>query len=300
MPPIVTPPNAATCTACLDPHLTFAHGGRADFKGKDKTWYPMLSARNMTFNAYFVHDDFKNLYKVVHGSAMKSTTWVMRTNATGRVVTVEYNSTAGARSRALVRVSDTLADEWIYHGSKPFKLENIRVEMRERKLTGVGKGGWHGTALIVSDGRWLTTVWNKPYPNAAANPGKSLLNIHLEALYDADKDRVAPHGLIGQSYDGDGLATDGRKDDYSANEVTTTAMAEGAIEGDASDYELRHRFATRFKYSRYDAEVAKHRNVDLIRAQGANHAAPHRSGGATADIEDDDSSISPSKEARLR
>jgi len=219
----------------------------------------------------------------------------MRTNVTGRVVTVEYNSTVGIRSRALVRVSDSLADEWIYHGSKPFKLENIRVEMRERKLSGVGKGAWHGTALIVSDDRWLTTVWNKPYPNAAANPGKALLNIHLEALYDADKDQVAPHGLIGQSYDGDGLATDGRKDDYSADEVTTAAMAEGAIEGDASDYELRHRFATRFKYSRYDAEVAKHRDINFIRAQGVKYVTSRRSGSATADVEDENQPTSPSR-----
>merc|ERR1719331_2300216 len=128
-----------SCTACLDPHLTFAHGGRADFKGKDKTWYSMLSARNVSFNAYFVHDDFKNPNKVVHGSAMKAVSWVLRTNTTGRIVTVEYNATAGTRTRALIKISDRPVGAWVFHGSVPFKLENIKVEMRERKLAGAGK-----------------------------------------------------------------------------------------------------------------------------------------------------------------
>ena len=42
---------------------------------------------------------------------------------------------------------------------------------------------------------------------------------------DVDNDPIAPHGLIGQSWDGDGKATHGLIDDYSANEVTTDASA---------------------------------------------------------------------------
>jgi len=287
-PPMNTPPPVGgTCSACLDPHLTFAHGGRADFKGKDKTWYPMLSARNTTFSTYFVHDDFKNPNKVVHGSAMKAAAWVLRTNVTGTIITVEYNASSAARTRALVRVKDSLADAWIYHGAKPFKMENVRIEMRERKLAGAGKSAWHGTALLVSTDRWQTSVWNKPYPNAAANPGKALLNIHIEALYDADADSVAPHGLIGQSYDGDDTPIDGRLDEYKGKDVTTSAMAEGAIEGTASDYELAHKFATRFKYSRFDAAVAKHRDVSRL-ARPVADANRQKAAGATADVADDE------------
>lgn len=69
---------------------------------------------------------------------------------------------------------------------------------------------------------------------------------------------VAPHGLMGQSWDGDDLAVDGALDDYHRDEpspavVTTAAMAEGAIEGAASDYRLASPFATTFKFSRFDA-----------------------------------------------
>lgn len=292
-----------TCTACADPHLAFAHGGRADFKGKHKTWYSMLSARNVTFNALFMHDDFKNMFKLIHGSAMKAATWVLRTNVTGRIVTIEYNATTTSGMRALVRVSDSAAAVWVHHKSPAFQLENVRVEMRSKRLSGAGWKPWHGTALLVNTGLWSIGVWSKPYPNAAANPGKALLNIKIDPLYDADHDPVAPHGLIGQSWDGDSMATNGKLDDYSSDEVTTRAMAEGAIEGTAEEYTMKHKFATDFKYTRFDATAAKHRDTSKLskpkRVTGASNSA-----GAAEDVsteleqEQADSSDEPMRVAR--
>jgi len=286
-------PTTVTTSAMSDPHLALAHGGRADFKGEHNAWYSMLSARNVSFNVNFQHDDFKNVYKLVHGSAMKSAAWVLRTNVTGTIVTVEYNATAGSATRALVRVAGNEAGQWVAHGGRAFKLENVKVELKEKKLSGAGvnaKGkAWHGTALIVTSGNWQTNVWSKPYPNAAANPGKALLNIQLEPLYDADSDPVAPHGIIGQSWDGDDAPADGLLDDYSASEVTTQAMGEGAIEGKAADYRLKHKFATLFKFSRFDATSARHRDASKIeRPQRKSAAKPveaiERGVGAVSDV----------------
>jgi hypothetical protein len=273
-----------------DPHLTFAHGGRADFKGDHLAWYNMLSARNVSMNVLFVHDDFRNPYKLVHGSAMKAVAWKFRTNGTGRIITIDYNASSSQANRALVRVSDSPTAVWLGHGSKPFHLENLRVEMREKKQLGMGKNGaWHGMALIVTSGLWRASVWNKPFPNAAANPGKALLNIHVEPLYNADADPIAPHGLIGQSYDGDGQPVNGKTDDYAETEVTTQAMAEGAIEGLASDYKMGGRFETKFAFSRFDATDAKHRDVAKLTGDKPVRKGPvSLSAGAGADVEDDD------------
>ena len=87
------------------------------------------------------------------------------------------------------------------------KKQEVRVPpplaLREKK------GGFgHGMALTVSTGKWEVQAWSKRFPNAAANPGKALLNVGISALYDADSDVVAPHGLVGQSYDGDDEAID--------------------------------------------------------------------------------------------
>jgi len=210
---------------------------------------------------------------------------VMRTNATGRTVTVEYNASSSMPNRALVKVSDSNVGVWVGHGSKSFRLENVRVEMKEKKQLGMGKhGAWHGVALIVSSGLWRTNVWNKPFPNAAANPGKSLLNVHIEPLYDVNADPVAPHGLIGQSYDGDEQGVSGEMDDYTQDEVTTHAMAEGAIEGKAIDYKMARKFDVDFTYSRFDKLSAKPRDVSALK--GARNAGTSTSAGAGADVED--------------
>jgi len=282
--------SETTTTSTGDPHLTFAHGGRADFKGDHLGWYNMLSARNTSLNVLFVHDDFRNPNKLVHGSAMKGAAWKLRTNVTGRIVTVELNASSTLPNRALVRVSDSSVGVWIAHNGKPFVMENVRVEMKEKKQAGIGKHGmWHGTALIISSGRWRTDVWNKPFPNVASNPGKALLNIHVEPLYDADSDPVAPHGLIGQSYDGDGQAVNGATDDYTTREVTTQAMAEGAIEGKASDYRMQGKFEDEFRFARFNLLAAKPRDVSKLtgsKPRRKDGEPISTKAGAAADVED--------------
>jgi len=251
----------------------------------------MLSAKNISFNALFEHDDFKNPYKLVHGSAMKSVAWVLRTAETGTKVTIEFNATAQTNTqRALVKASGNQAGQWVAHGARAFKLENVKVEMKEKKLVGAGVNGrgkaWHGMALVVSTDKWMVSVWNKPYPNAAANPGKAMLNINIEPLYDADRDVVAPHGLIGQSWDGDGLPTHGLLDDYSEAEVTTKAMGEGAIEGKAADYRVKHALASEFKYNRFDAVKAAHRDTTNLKKASRRDGA--EGVGATGDLEEEE------------
>ena len=69
-----------------------------------------------------------------------------------------------------------------------------------------------------------------------------------------------PHGVIGQSYDGDAKPRVGRLDKYPPRDVnttfTTTAMAEGAIDGVAADYIVASPFETRFKFASFDYPMA--------------------------------------------
>ena len=66
--------------------------------------------------------------------------------------------------------------------------------------------------------------------------------------------------MIGQSYDGDGKPRVGRLDKYPPRDVnttfTTTAMAEGAIDGVAADYIVASPFETRFKFASFDYPTA--------------------------------------------
>ena len=71
---------------------------------------------------------------------------------------------------------------------------------------------------------------------------------------------VPPHGLLGQAYDGDAKPRAGRLDVYPPRDFngtfTTTAMAEGAIDGVAADYVVASPFETRFKYSAFAYPMA--------------------------------------------
>ena len=69
--------------------------------------------------------------------------------------------------------------------------------------------------------------------------------------------RDLPHGLVGQSFSQISPPSPrwGRVDEYPAEgHVTTSAMAEGAIEGRASLYEVASAHATAFVFSRFDSE----------------------------------------------
>ena len=66
-----------------------------------------------------------------------------------------------------------------------------------------------------------------------------------------------------QTFDGDALPISGATDDYRrrANEVSTSSMAEGFIEGSAKDYQMKELCSTDFRYSRFDAISAPPRDV---------------------------------------
>ena len=61
-----------------------------------------------------------------------------------------------------------------------------------------------------------------------------------------------PHGLLGQGFRAGTTPLHGREDVYpSAGEMTTSAMAEGAIDGVAADYVVAGAHAVDFRYSRF-------------------------------------------------
>ena len=103
-------------------------------------------------------------------------------------------------------------------------------------------------------------------PGNTCADGKCFVEVSLAPTVDVKTLKVAPHGLIGQSYDGDDIGVIGILDDYKPDKdgvITTSAMGEGAIEGVATDYEMASKFATAFKFSRWGKTEAKPRPSHL-------------------------------------
>ena len=184
-------------------------------------------------------------------------------------------------------------------GSPPVTLEDVSLWVTKggkAETLHVRTGGWaiDAVARLI----WQTTT-----------PGKRQVDLSFAPLRDplapnaATGKVVAPHGLIGQSFDGDNIAVDGKKDrcapglpptplaqreraprarvdtrlrraadrelwwrqsSFKANEITTEAQAEGAIEGSGDDYKVADFFGTEFKYKRFGAFEAAPRNVSAL------------------------------------
>ena len=94
--------------------------------------------------------------------------------------------------------------------------------------------------------------------------------------------QVAPHGIVGQSFDGDGIGINGARDPEprAGTNLTTTAMAEGAIEGTWRDYVMASEYDTAFKFSRFGATFAAPRNTTAL--TGERIRSPANAGSAMA------------------
>jgi len=115
------------------------------------------------------------------------------------------------------------------------KIDNIDVSFVAGNVRG-------NNELHVSNGEWRVAVKSMPYP--PYNPwvfrkadarlaqyvkdgaGKTRVDVRIGPIGGLRLKPVAPHGLLGQTYDGDGIAVDGAMDDYHGEYVVTTAMGE--------------------------------------------------------------------------
>merc|ERR1712087_820635 len=128
---------------------------------------------------------------------------------------------------------------------------------------------------------WRFTIRANPVYDHITGP-MHRLDLSMLPLEKEESMAVKPHGVVGQSFDGDGQAVDGKKDVYPHwGEFRTSAMGEGALEGDASQYVVPSRFATAFSYSRFGKTHAPYRstkNLNIVHRAGN----AKRSIGATA------------------
>mmetsp|Transcript_66131 Transcript_66131/g.174579 ORF Transcript_66131/g.174579 Transcript_66131/m.174579 type:complete len:150 (-) Transcript_66131:188-637(-) len=128
-----------------------------------------------------------------------------------------------------------------------------------------------------------TQTWRSRATVTKGPPHWGLLrmDVSVQPLYNTVAHAVAPHGLLGQTYDGDGLPVHGQRDRYdrlddglptrarthAGGTVTTRARGEGAIEGSSEMYRVSRPFDTAFVFSRFGLQSATSRNVTALQVQ---------------------------------
>lgn len=218
-----------------DPHLRLADGGQADFRGCDGCYFDFLSTDALTVNVRTSDARFQLPTSVV---------------VNGSFVTEVHLLWSEGRRRAL-RVSH-MAEQV---GGSNWGWEAVKTTCGRRALWTPPKSTVHcGVAsvnvtlstLTVTLPEWRVHVASRPVYGWIEGP-RHRLDMRLTP-------RVAPHalrmlrpaGVLGQSFARDGPMRNGARDNYTeVATLRTSAMAEGAIDGDWRDYLVQSAFARR-------------------------------------------------------
>ena len=227
-----------------DPHLNFAHGGQADFRGRHNVLYNFLSAPGLSVNVKIQ----EAVFTIHNGALTVNGSFLVEAHVIARVAH-KRSATASFWGSEL---SDTNFSWQVVNGTcvgRPF-----RFGRRGHKTCYGLKMAMRYSSATFELGNWTVTVHGLQSCKGCLLAGpEHRLDLGFSARGDAPS-RDRPHGIVGQSYAAPFHARHGKKDLYPwSGHYTTSAQAEGAIEGTASDYEVQTAHATRFAFSRFDA-----------------------------------------------
>jgi len=223
-----------------DPHLGLAHGGKADFRGCDGCLFSFLSTRDVSVNARLRAATFTLRGSEVHGTFVTEVHVATLDRASGAWFTASYwADEVGANNwgwRAVNATCGGRTSTVMHHTTRACAGGSVTVDL---------------SSAVFALPDWEVRVDPRPVYGRIDGPVHRL-DLSLRPLLPEGRLAEWPHGLIGQSFDGDARPRQGKQDDYSAPVVWTTAQAEGAIEGGADNYRVASPFATAFRFSRFD------------------------------------------------
>jgi len=255
-----------------DPHFTGAHGDLFSFRGGNNTIYAMHSSRHLQVNARFVPETFVMggscdtcHRKLVHGSFVKSV-YVLARSTSKLDLRIEYHADEPSHVKLTVSAEHTKVEMPIEVIVSKYRPDEARPRVVDELTVVLSRKHQREAGIKVSNDEFIVEAASRFLGWAEQNRHKKRLDIGISSRKKSASLNVAPHGLVGQSFDADDVAVDGAVDDYSGSIVVTQAMGEGAIEGTAEDYEIdsTNPFSTDFKFTRFHAVQASPRDVSAL------------------------------------
>lgn len=161
------------------------------------------------------------------------------------------------------RMNGTKSEVNLVSDDPPLVRFGVRAVLSHRKLT-LEHPFWR----IVAES-------TKGYPH----PSVLRMNVFFTPTYAVDEDQIAPHGLVGQTFDRSHCVINGRHETYAPppgnRTYVTRSQGEGGIEGKASDYMVATQFSTQFAYQRFSSVARLPRNISQL--LGGSRCRPHLS-----------------------
>jgi hypothetical protein len=216
--------------------LKFAFGGYADFRGRDDTLFnifsvPYLSLAMKTMDAITLMPR----PSLVYGSFFTEAHFTTTTFPSRNEIHVSiFSNESGFRAYNIERqIVLNCARKWC-----DFQQEDVRFFSKSQ------------TVVVIAQGwEFRLTKPRVEYPTRNSPCRRLEMSIVPRKFTPYTR---APHGLLGQSFDSNRLAVDGRQTNFEVAVVNMTEQAEGAIEGTYEDYIVRSPFDTDFKFTRYE------------------------------------------------
>lgn len=228
-----------------DPHLLLANGGRADFRGKHNHYYNFLSSQNLSVNVKTENSSFYLGKLLVHGTFMTEAHVAMLSRK-GRTFTASYlGARVNDKGWAWKMVNGSCAK---HPNIVPYNLRPHTTKICDELSITTDLSSFH-----VHAHEWTVHVRGQPVYDHVSGPTR---RVDVSFRPSVRVFAVQPHGIVGQSFDGSDRIRKGREDVYPSrsepSEFTTRAMAEGAVDGVAEDYNMPFGTATAFKYQRFN------------------------------------------------
>ena len=226
--------------------MYLAHGGRTDFRGKHERLYNLLSSSNVSLNARTENATFLLKGNRIHGSFF-TRIYLRARDSRGDDVFLDVDASkanANGWGWSMVHLQCGKGKRRAVFPHASMRCDGLPAVHVDLSTTHVRLREWNIRVTVA------------PVYQRLEGP-EHRVDVALESLQDDDAFAAPPHGLIGCSFDADGLPRFGNVDVYpppfSNATFTTTAMGEGAIDGVADDYEMSEPFAVDFKFSRWSA-----------------------------------------------
>ena len=256
-----------------DPHLSFPNGGRADFRGSHRACYVFVSSAGFQFAPFFQEVDFlftspQGVLQLVHGTFMTSVFWRVRTSA-GRELLVRGNAMHKAELDVMVipygRMHTDASVEVVHIGEwQRRQWDDVHIEARMLTAS-VETPLWQVNVTSKPIYGLMEPILNETHYHGRWEPEQRRFDVTVRGVFPQPN----AHGIIGQSYR-DSTVRNGKLDEYGAvstpelidsdgngPEMTTSAQAEGAIDGSHADYKLQSPFSVDFAFSRYRVATAE-------------------------------------------
>ena len=282
-------PDRSACSSGSsgDPHLRLAHGGRTDFRGEHDSIFTVLSAKDVAINIKTENSTFKLGNSTIHGSFITEAHVAMLTRKPDGAATRYFNVSFWANHLDHTGMAYDMVTGYcnkIGNPPLPFQLHPHDKKDCDNLIASTD----YSSAKIETD-EFSITIRGQPVYDRIQGP-RHRIDLELTPKVADHEFAIPPHGIIGQSYDGDSTPRHGRLDAYPPRDedstFTTTAMGEGAIEGVAADYKVSSPYETRFKYSAFDYPMAVE-GVAAIEAKRKhmlrNQTGLHSSGAVEVD-----------------